>query len=725
MSPAVGAVRDGGTGAAPQTGRAPREGAAEAGRAGGEPPAASSAPRAGAEPREGSPGADSRVQADSRAGAAPDPGEERALEALDGAVGRLGGGPRRGQREMTRRVARAIASGTHLLVQAGTGTGKSLAYLVPAMIHAVDDGERAVVSTATLALQRQILTRDAPLAADAVEALTGRRPVVALLKGWQNYLCRHRVAGGYPDDDDALFAASDAVPRTGAAGLGEQVGRLREWAGRTTTGDRDDLVPGGSDRAWAQASVSRAECLGPACPFHDDCFPAAAREAAARADVVVTNHAMLGVVVAGNPGVLPEHDLLVVDEAHALADRVRSQGAASLSASAVARVAATARKHASAVVSDLEAAGQGLQAALAALPDGRLSAGPPPALAEALAALDGAARGVLTGVRQAAGAQGGGADAGGVALARTAVSDLVDVVERMTSDSVAQHRDVAWVERPRMGTEPPRLTLAPIDVAGPVADALFDERVAVLTSATLALGGGFEPMARDLGLTLAEAPWEGVDVGTPFDYARQGILYTPVHLARPGRGISEAALDEVLALTEASRGGMLGLFSSRRAAEEAAGVLRGATDLTVYAQGEDQLSALVEAFAADEDSCLVGTLSLWQGVDVPGRTCRLVIIDRIPFPRPDDPVSQARSEAVAAAGGNGFMSVAATHAALLLAQGAGRLIRRAEDRGVVAVLDPRLRTARYGAFLARSMPPLWPTRDRDVVLGALERLAAM
>ena len=680
---------------------------------------------ASGEVRPGGTGADSRVQADSRAGAAPDPGEERALEALDGAVGRLGGGPRRGQREMTRRVARAIASGTHLLVQAGTGTGKSLAYLVPAMIHAVDDGERAVVSTATLALQRQILTRDAPLAADAVEALTGRRPVVALLKGWQNYLCRHRVAGGYPDDDDALFAASDAVPRTGAAGLGEQVVRLREWAGRTATGDRDDLVPGVSDRAWAQASVSRAECLGPACPFHDDCFPAAAREAAARADVVVTNHAMLGVVVAGNPGVLPEHDLLVVDEAHALADRVRSQGAASLSAAAVARVAATARKHASAVVSDLEAAGQGLQAALAALPDGRLSAGPPPALAEALAALDGAARGVLTGVRQAAGAKGGGADAGGAALARTAVSDLVDVVERMTSDSVAQHRDVAWVERPRMGTEPPRLTLAPIDVAGPVADALFDERVAVLTSATLALGGGFEPMARDLGLTLAEAPWEGVDVGTPFDYARQGILYTPVHLARPGRGISEAALDEVLALTEASRGGMLGLFSSRRAAEEAAGVLRGATDLTVYAQGEDQLPALVEAFAADEDSCLVGTLSLWQGVDVPGRTCRLVIIDRIPFPRPDDPVSQARSEAVAAAGGNGFMSVAATHAALLLAQGAGRLIRRAEDRGVVAVLDPRLRTARYGAFLARSMPPLWPTRDRDVVLGALGRLAAM
>jgi len=301
----------------------------------------------------------------------------------------------------------------------------------------------------------------------------------------------------------------------------------------------------------------------------------------------------------------------------------------------------------------------------------------------------------------------------------------VDIIARMTSDSVRERRDVAWIERPRMGAEPPRLTLAPVDVAGSLADSLLEDRAVILTSATLALGGSFEPMARTLGLTLAGGQWDGVDVGTPFDYPRQGILYTPTHLPRPGQGISEAALDEILALTEASRGGMLGLFSSRRAADEAAEVLRNATDLTVYAQGDDQLPALVDAFTVDEDACLVGTLSLWQGVDVPGRTCRLVIIDRIPFPRPDDPVAQARSEAVAAAGGNGFMSVSATHAALLLAQGAGRLIRRADDRGVVAVLDPRLHTARYGAFLARSMPGLWPTRDRDVVLGALSRLAVM
>ncbi len=653
-----------------------------------------------------------------------------AREALAEAVRRLGGSLRAGQAEMADRVEAALDAGSHLLVQAGTGTGKSLGYLVPVMLHAATAEERAVVSTATLALQRQVMTKDAPMAADAVEAVTGVRPSVALLKGWQNYLCRHRLAGGYPDDDaDTLFSAGAATTpgRVGEAdrgSVGEQIVRLREWAAETATGDRDDLIPGVSDRAWAHVSVSRAECLGPSCPLHEECFPELARAAASQADVVVTNHAMLGIAAAGNVGVLPDYRVLVVDEAHELAGRVRSQGTVSLSAAAVMRVAAAARRGASVVVTELEEAGQRLQLALADLPDGRLADGLPPAGREALVVLDGAARRVLADVRGASRAsRDGGTDAGGAALARTAVADLIDTIERMTSDSVRERRDVAWVERPRAGAEPPRLTLAPIDVAAAIADSLLNDRAVVLTSATLALGGGFEPMARALGLTVASDRWDGVDVGTPFDYARQGILYAPTHLPRPGRGICEAVLDELLALTEASGGGMLGLFSSRRAAAEAAEVLRGATDLTVYAQGDDQLSTLVEAFAADEDACLVGTLSLWQGVDVPGRTCRLVIIDRIPFSRPDDPVAQARSEAVAAAGGNGFMSVSATHAALLLAQGAGRLIRRPDDRGVVAVLDPRLRTARYGSFLARSMPALWPTGDRDTVLGALGRLA--
>ena len=665
--------------------------------------------------------------------AADGSGDRSVLDVLDAAVRAMGGSPRQGQITMASEVARSVADGTHLLVQAGTGTGKSLGYLVPAMVHAVETGGRVVVSTATLALQRQVLTKDAPLAADAVERVTGTRPEVTLLKGWQNYLCRHRLAGGYPQDEDeaALFGVGDAIAQPTAghgadASLGEQVVRLREWAARTDTGDRDDLVPGVSQRAWAQVSVSRAECLGQSCPLKSECFPELARAAASRADLVVTNHAMLGVVVAGNPGVLPDHQVLIVDEAHELADRVRSQGTIALSASAVARTAATARKHASVLVSELEAAGQTLQLVLAELPDGRLEAPLPAALHDALVVLGGAARQVASDVRDRArtlGRERSSEAAGGLAIARTAVGDLVDALDRMTSDSVAQGRDVAWIERPRMGAEPPRLLLAPIEVAGSVAGHLLNGRTSVMTSATLALGESFDPMARALGLTLAEETWKGIDVGSPFDYPRQGILYVAAHLPRPGAGISEAALDEMLALVEASGGGMLGLFSSRRAAQEAAEVLRGATDLPVYAQGDDQLPTLVQAFADDEAACLVGTLSLWQGVDVPGRTCRLVVIDRIPFPRPDDPVAQARTDAVVAAGGNGFMSVAATHAALLLAQGAGRLIRRSQDRGVVAVLDSRLRTARYSGFLTRSMPALWPTTKPDVVRAALRRLS--
>ena len=216
-----------------------------------------------------------------------------------------------------------------------------------------------------------------------------------------------------------------------------------------------------------------------------------------------------------------------------------------------------------------------------------------------------------------------------------------------------------------------------------------------------------------------------MDVGSPFDYPRQGILYLAKHLEKPGRRLTEAQLDEMLALLEASKGGALGLFSSRRAAEEAAEALRGRTDLPILCQGESSLAGLVQEFTDDPSTSLFGTMSLWQGVDVPGASCRLVMIDRIPFPRPDDPLASARSRAAERAGGNGFMSVSATHAAVRLAQGAGRLIRAGGDRGVVAILDSRIATARYGGFLRGSLPPLWTTTDRSVVLGALQRLSAV
>lgn len=688
---------------------------------------------------------------------------------LAAVVADLGGEPREGQQRMAAAVAETLAAGSHLLVQAGTGTGKSVGYLVPALAHAVERGQRVVISTATLALQRQVISVDAPRVADVIQRRHGRRPDVALLKGWQNYLCRHKIDGGYPEDDDpGLFAAlvppaatgvdlaeaakppgegagALTVPAAPAAGAAEpgpsrlaaDVLRLRAWAEETDTGDRDDLVPGVTERAWRQVSVSKLECLGARCPVRTECFAEAARAAAGDADVVVTNHAMLGIAAAGSPGVLPEHDVLVVDEAHDLADRVTSAGTLEISGATVRRAA---RLLAQAGVENtaLATAAQALTGRLELTEEGRLPEGLPAGLRDAIVLVEAAAREAVSalkpGTEGATGGTGGGAGgsapdaAGGTrAVARAAIVTLHEACERLLSDSVAQRRDVLWCAHPRWeggGRDvPPRLHLAPLDVAGPIGTGLLTGRAVVATSATLALGGGFEPMARSLGMTLSEEPWEGIDVGSPFDHARQGILYVARHLPPAGRdGTAPELLDELTELVRSAGGRTLGLFSSRRAAEAAAAHLRAHLDTPVLCQGEDQLPTLVRAFAADEATTLVGTLSLWQGVDVPGPTCRLVVIDRIPFPRPDDPIRSARTEAVARAGGNGFMSVAATHAALLLAQGAGRLLRRGDDRGVVAILDPRLVTARYGTFLLRSLPGFWRTTDRDVVLGALRRL---
>jgi ATP-dependent DNA helicase DinG len=670
---------------------------------------------------------------------------------LDLAVARLGGARREGQHVMARAVAEALDGDHHLLVQAGTGTGKSLGYLVPAVVHAVGSGERVVVSTATLALQRQIRSRDLPLVVDALTERLPRPPQVALLKGWGNYLCRHKVAGGYPADEPAaLFTlpgepapVADAV-ESRATGrdvtpgvLGAQVLRLRSWAEETDTGDRDDLVPGVSDRAWRQVSVSAMECLGTGCPARAECLPLLAREAAASADVVVTNHAMLGIAAGGSSGVLPEHAVLVVDEAHELVDRVTAQATAELSEGVVENAARLARRQGGLPTPELDAAGEALGQVLRALPEGRFAGALPEAARAAVASVAAAARSVGSALKpeRPGGGTASGAEsaAAGVKVAAAAVLALFETAERMSAEDTSA--DVLWCEggsvegaggRGEAGAGP-RLRAAPLDVSGLVASHLLAGRRAVLTSATLTLGGTFEPLARSAGLGPADVEgrhWRGVDVGSPFDYARQGILYVARSLPPPTRdGASVAQLDEIAELITAAGGRTLGLFSSRRAAIAAAEAMRLRLDVPILCQGDDQLPSLVRTFTDDEATCLFGTLSLWQGVDVPGGTCRLVIVDRIPFPRPDDPVRSARAAAVDAAGGSGFMAVSASHAALLLAQGAGRLIRTTKDRGVVAVLDPRLATARYGEFLLRSLPPMWRTTDGAIARDALRRLS--
>ncbi|GAA3700331.1 ATP-dependent DNA helicase [Zhihengliuella alba] len=659
------------------------------------------------------------------------------LELLETAVAKMGGTSRTGQQEMAKHVAESFGTGKHLLVQAGTGTGKSLAYLVPALLHAVDADKPVIVSTATLALQAQIVGRDVPRLLTHLEEELPRPMEVAIAKGRGNYVCKYKLGGGYPDDDEgALFALTeDGASRQQAnAGpatqLGREVVRLREWAEETETGDRDDLVPGVPDQAWRQVSVSARDCLGAQrCPMAEECFSELARARAAEADLVITNHAMLAISAFDGLAVLPDFDTVVIDEAHELQDRVTGSVTRELSGTMVLTAASAARKHCRVSVDALTQAAKALEKSVTGIPAGLLPKGISEEQAAAVEQVADAARVALSDSKPEPNEQADGAKQ----MARSQLSYLVEIGDRLLNSH--ESREVVWASRPGGyvpgqgyvqpdDSTPATLYIAPLSVAGKLREGLFDGRTIVLTSATLAVGAAFDHVAGDLGLMGEGAPsWEGIDVGSPFDYPRQGVLYVAKHLPKPGRLVSREALDEIADLIHASGGGALVLFSSKRAAEEAAEVLRERVSEKILCQGESGMSALVQQFAEEPDTCLFGTMTLWQGVDVPGASCRLVIIDRIPFPRPDDPLSTARSRDIAQRGGNGFMAVSATHAAVRLAQGAGRLIRSAEDRGVVAVLDSRLATERYGAFLRSSLPPMWPTVDKPTVLGALRRLS--
>jgi len=665
---------------------------------------------------------------------------------LDTAVQGIGGVQRPGQVEMVHAVADAIAKHEHLLVQAGTGTGKSLAYLIPAVVHAFTTGRPTVVATATLTLQAQIVDFDMPRLARAIAPILGRQPTYALVKGRRNYLCKHKISGGFPAEDEGSLLSLGAVD-SDASWLGAEVVRLRSWAGQTQSGDRDELLPGVSERAWRQVSVAAHECLGQKCPMVTECFVEQARAGAKDVDVVVTNHAFMAIDSFEGRQMLPEHDLLIVDEGHELVDRVTSTITDELTVPMIAGAAKRAGRLAP--TDQVTDASEFLAAIVDEMPEGRLN-GIPDSLSLALARVRDSARAVQTELKPASPEDNDGARQ----VARAAIDEIFENAERMLEE---RELDVAWVSKdPRRGSV---LKVAPMSVAMLMRDKIFGERTVVMTSATLELGGTFDAVAGTLGLRGEGAPtWRGLDVGSPFDYPRQAMAYVAKHLPAPGRdGMATETLDEIEELVRAAGGRTLGLFSSMRAAVAATEAMRerfgkapgeakaantagdrdGSSDgderagsdagndterIEFICQGEDQTSTLVRQFAREPRTCLFGTLSLWQGVDVPGSSCQLVIIDRIPFPRPDDPLSSARAQAIARMGGNGFMAVSATHAALRLAQGAGRLVRRSDDRGVVAILDSRMMTARYAGFLQKSLPPFWPTIDREMVLAALRRL---
>jgi ATP-dependent DNA helicase DinG len=650
-------------------------------------------------------------------------------KALDAAVAAIGGSTREGQIEMAEAVANALTDRHHLMVQAGTGTGKSLAYLVPALVH----GRKVLVATATLALQRQLVERDLPAVVPALEKALGRSITYGIYKGVGNYVCLQKMNAEDVDPDAELLLESSYLEKDAK--------RLIAWAKTPgVSGDRDD-APEVDRRVWAANSLSGRECVGAdVCAWGSQCFAAKAKAHAQEADVVVTNHTLLAIEIVDSHPILPERDAVILDEAHEFMDRTTQAVTEELTSGRVQRAAAMARKYMPGKPSDaLTNAADSFHDSMADY--GEIVKG------------DFAAQGRLEEIPSVLEAP--------IRKLKDAATTFVQLIsaddeiidpdenaERARVKGAVQEiattagkllkmgdEHVLWYE-PTFST----LHLAPLSVSHILRANLLTKTPVIATSATLTVGNNFDAMARSIGFVVGsdvdEASGDGdidpanvqmLDVGSPFDFANQGVLYMPKHLPEPGRdGPSQAVLDELGELIDAAGGRTLALFSSWRGVEAADAHLRSVLvdlPISIITQKRgDAVGPLVERFAKDETSILLGTMSLWQGVDVPGNSCILVAIDRIPFPRPDEPVMSARSSLADASGGSGFMQVSVPRAALLLAQGAGRLIRSIDDRGVVAILDSRIVTKRYGSVILNSMPPLWRTSDGDVVRDSLKRL---
>ena len=663
------------------------------------------------------------------------------VSGLDKITAQMSGGEHRPeQQEMCRAVAEAIVTRTHLVVQAGTGTGKSLAYLVPAALS----GKKVVIATATKALQDQLAEKDLP---QVDNGLGLRAPLdFAVLKGRSNYVCRQRVAevgsggiqaelgdqGAGRADEPAVATAEESESSEASAGappegIVEEVRQLVAWSQKSQTGDRADLSFEPSDRAWNMVSVGPRECPGAYnCPSGGSCFAEAARERASVADVVVVNTHLYGAHLASGSVVLPEHDVVIFDEAHELEEVMTSSLGVEVTPGRFRSLITSGRslvepKDAD-LLDSLGSLGDQLGTLLADRVGTRVlhdEARPPVddrELAELLGRGAEIARRVTDALRRG-GAQrsflpdGEGSDADPDRASRKtrtlqAASHLAEDLHRFETRGDGE---VAWVDGTRRNV---RLRLSPIDVGPVLATMLWGEVTSVLTSATI-------PPRIVERVGLQAFPTEELNVGSPFDYRSHALLYVARHLPdRRAAGAEEALHEELSQLLEAAGGRTLALFTSKRATEAAAAALAPELPYTLLLQGDLPKNLLLEKFASDETSCLFATMGFWQGVDIPGRALSLVTIDKLPFPRPDDPLLQARRDR---AGGGAFSLVDLPRAATLLAQGAGRLIRNAADRGVVAVLDPRLATASYRGVLLATLPPMRRSVDIDEVQSFLRR----
>ncbi len=620
------------------------------------------------------------------------------LEAVTAAL--PGGGERRGgQADMARSVAAAIESDGHVVVQAGTGTGKSLAYLVPAVLS----DRPTIIATATKALQDQLAGKDLPFLAEQLDVSFS----FAMLKGRSNYLCLQRLDELEADDRLDLNLESDDDDKTSGSVDGETLVKLRTFAAETDVGDRAELE-WVSDQVWRQVSVGRDECPGAGrCPQGDACLAEKARRKAHSADILVVNLHLYALAIMVDT-ILPEHDVVIIDEAHQLEDIVAEAAGRQISP---ARVQSAARNAQSVLVERdapeaAEAAAVALHAALEGHIGDRLTDGPDEVLGRALDDVRGATERLLNALRAVP--DDAPANTRTKAIrARQVATSLVDDIDAVRWPT---ETEVIWVDGPSSN---PGLRSTPISIAKLLSENLWDKRAGVLTSATLPTNATSQLGLPESAITL--------DVGSPFDYSTNTLLYCPTHLPDPRSSDFRAAQhDEIELLIAAAGGGTLALFTSFSAMREAVDRLETRLPWPILMQGDKAKNALLQEFVENDETSLFATMSFWQGVDAPGRTCRLVIIDRLPFPRPNDPVLQARRDRVGKAA---FRLIDLPRAATLLAQGAGRLIRTSADQGVVAVLDPRLATARtYRWDLINALPPMTRTKERDEATSLLQRL---
>lgn len=594
---------------------------------------------------------------------------------------------------MTAAVADVLEKEGHLVVQAGTGTGKSLAYLIPIALS----GRRAIIATATKALQDQLAKKDLPF----LQEQLGSKLEFSVLKGRSNYLCRQRLDEVDGDDRLELEIADDPLDAA-------TIASLRQFAASTDTGDRADLIADVSDKTWRMISVGRDECPGAArCPHGEDCFTELARHRAATADIVIVNLHLYALHVT-TQGILPDHDIVIIDEAHQLEDIVSEAAGSALTpgrCTALARTVGTILAERE-MVDDLEDAGRRLRDAIWTKVGARLTEGLDEETARAVELIRSRTDRVIQALRAVPDDR--PTEVGvRVQRARQSATSLLEDIEHLRFPT---ERDVLWVDGPPSN---PALRTTPVRIDDILDENLWSIRSAVLTSATLSSG-----LVDQLGLPPTT---DVTDVGSPFDYETQALLYCPTDIPDPrSPDGTEARLAELESLIVAAGGRTLALFTSVSAMQDAARALDPRLPWDVLVQGQRSKSALLAEFTDNHETCLFATISFWQGVDIPGRSCSLVVIDRLPFPRPDDPVLQARRER---AGASAFRAIDLPRAATMLAQGVGRLVRTRTDQGVVAVLDPRLATSRsYRWDLIRALPPIPRTKDRDEVIGFLQRI---